>query len=205
MDLAAARDQIVRLGAALYDRRITPGRTGNLSVRCDDLVVMTPTGACLGRLEPEGLSLVALDGSRVGGPQPTKEAGLHVAMYARSPGIGAVAHSHSTHAVAVSILTETDPDQAIAALTAYFAMRVGRLPLIPYFAPGDAALAGAVAQLPVDVGCALLAHHGPIASGADLESAVDALEEIEETARLSLLTHGRTLRTLPPADFRRPY
>lgn len=191
-----AGDEIVALGRALYDRGITPGRTGNLSVRVGGHVLLTPTGVSLGRLDAEGLSLVSIDGTHLRGGAPTKESALHLALYERFPGVGAVAHGHTTHAVAWSCRTDLDVADALPPLTAYFAMRVGRLPLIGYLPPGDPALAQELQA--VGAKCALLAHHGSVASGPTLEAAVDALEEIEETARIALLLNGIQCRSLSP-------
>ncbi|MEO6998181.1 MAG: class II aldolase/adducin family protein [Terracoccus sp.] len=190
----SAGAEIVALGRALYDRGITPGRTGNLSVRVGDHVLLTPTGASLGRLDVAGLSLVSLDGTHLRGGAPTKESTLHLALYERFPEVGAVAHGHTTHAVAWSCRTDLDVANALPPLTAYFAMRVGRLPLIGYAPPGDPALAQELRAL--DARCALLANHGSIASGSTLEAAVDALEEIEETSRIALLLGGIPFRSL---------
>lgn len=190
----SAGDEIVTLGRALYDRGITPGRTGNLSVRVGDQVLLTPTGVSLGRLDVAGLSLVSLDGTHLRGGAPTKEATLHLALYERFPEVGAVAHGHTTHAVAWSCRTDLDVANALPPLTAYFAMRVGRLPLIGYFPPGDPALAHELRA--VNARCALLANHGSIASGSTLEAAVDALEEIEETSRIALLLGSIPFRPL---------
>ncbi|MDN5768398.1 MAG: class II aldolase/adducin family protein [Humibacillus sp.] len=189
-----AGDEIVALGRALYDRGITPGRTGNLSVRVGGNVLLTPTGVSLGRLDVEGLSLVSLDGTHLQGGAPTKESALHLALYERFPEVGAVAHGHTTHAVAWSCRTDLDIADALPPLTAYFAMRVGRLPLIGYAPPGDPALAQDLRA--VGAKHALLANHGSIASGSTLEAAVDALEEIEETARIALLLNGIQCRSL---------
>ena len=194
------RDEIVTLGRALYDRGITPGRTGNLSARVGSRVLLTPTGASLGRLEATELSLVELDGTLVSGAAPTKESALHLALYERFADVGAVAHGHTTHAVAWSCRPDLDAVNALPPLTAYFAMRVGRLPLIGYARPGDPALALALSNL--DSTCALLANHGSIASGPTLEGAVDALEEIEETARVALLLEGLPSTPLSPEQVR---
>ena len=128
----AARRQLVELGRALYDRGITPGRTGNLSIRLGERVLMTPTGVSLGRLHPDALAVVDAGGRSWSGPPPTKESALHLALYERFPDVGAVAHGHTTHAVAWSCLPEIDVTDALPVLTAYYAMRVGRLPVIPY-------------------------------------------------------------------------
>ena len=194
----AAREQLVRLGRALYDRGVTPGRTGNLSVRVDDGFVVTPTGSCLGRLRADRLSGLDHAGRHRTGDPPTKELALHLALHDRDPAARAVAHVHSTHAVAVSCMADVDPLDVLPPLTAYYVMRVGRLPLVPYFPPGDPGLAAAVAD--VHGRCALLANHGSIAAAPDLEAAMDAVEEIEETARLFLLLAGRATRPLTPGQ-----
>lgn len=193
-----AREDLVILGRALYDRGITPGRTGNLSIRLGQTVLLTPTGACLGRLTTDTLALVDLAGTSISGEKPTKEMWLHLVLYERFPDVAAVAHGHTTHAVAWSCLQDIDPTDALPALTAYFAMRVGRLPLIGYAPPGDPALARSLQG--VDSRCVLLANHGSICSAANLESAVDALEEVEETARIALLLRGLPTRQLSRED-----
>lgn len=190
-----ARTQIVELGRALYDRGITPGRTGNLSGRVGERVLMTPTNVSLGRLSADALSVLDVrDGRHAEGPPPSKEWALHRALYAR--GACAVAHVHSTHAVAVSLLAEVDPAEPLPALTAYYVLRVGPMPLLPYFPPADPALADSVRVMRPDARAALLANHGSIVGADGLEAAVDAVEEIEETAKLFLLLHGRAIRPL---------
>lgn len=189
---------LVELGRALYQRGITPGRTGNLSRRVDGGIEITPTGVSLGRIASGSLSVIDNEGIHRQGPPPSKEWPLHLALYRRDSAIGAVAHVHSTHAVAVSMLADLDSTDALPALTGYYAMRVGRLPLVPYYPPGDVMLSEAIAGLPAGTRCALLANHGSITAAADLESAVDAVEEIEEAAKLYLLTSGRRRRALSP-------
>lgn len=205
---ADARKQLVALGAALYDRGLTPGRTGNLSVRDGDEIVITPTGVCMGRLDPERLSVTSLDGAYLSGEQPSKELVLHQALYRCHPECAAVAHLHSTYAVAVSCLPGLDPDDALPTITPYFAMRVGRLPLIDYAHPGSEELETQVASAAVRSRCVLLRNHGSLAAAHTLESAVDAVEEIEETARLFLLLQGRSplyLRDEVAAELRQRY
>ena len=136
----AARTQMVQLGAALYDRGLTPGRTGNLSVRTDDEIMITPTNACLGRLDPERLAVTSIDGEHRAGERPSKELVLHRALYRNHPTCTAVAHLHSTSAVAVSCLPGLRSDDALPPITPYFVMRVGRLPLIDYATPGSVEL-----------------------------------------------------------------
>jgi ribulose-5-phosphate 4-epimerase/fuculose-1-phosphate aldolase len=190
------REELVELGASLFDRRLTFGRTGNLSVRSGDRILMTPTGSSLGGLESGELAELRPDGAHVGGPPPSKEAFLHLAMYRARPTAGAVAHLHSTAAVAVSCLAGTDPDDVLPPLTAYYVMRVGRLPLLPYHAPGDPALGPVAEAAAARHHALLLANHGPIVAAADLATAADAIEELEETARLFLLLHDHPTRPL---------
>jgi len=196
------RQQIVDLGASLFARRLTFGRTGNLSVRVGRSesgdVLLTPTGASLGALDPDELSVIDTSGRHVGGPRPSKEAFLHAAVYRARPDAGAVVHLHSTYSVAVSCLADVDPADVLPPLTAYYVMRVGRLPLLPYHAPGDSALEPLAEATARTNHAFLLANHGPVVAGTDLAAAADAVEELEETARLHLLLQGHRTRPLTP-------
>ncbi|WP_421949985.1 3-oxo-tetronate 4-phosphate decarboxylase [Pelagibacterium sp.] len=193
------RDQIVALGQSIFERKLTGGSTGNISVRmADGHMLMTPTNASLGDLDPSRLSLLDPDGTYVSGDKPTKEAFLHTCMYCARPQDTAVVHLHSTHSVAVSILGDVDLENVLPPLTAYYVMRVGKLPLVPYFAPGDAQLARAVEQQANRHHAMLLANHGPVVSGPSLLNAQYAIEELEETAKLFLLLDGRPIRPLTP-------
>lgn len=191
-------ERIVRLGRSLFDRSLTFGRAGNLSTRVDETIVVTPTGVSLGALDRHALSLIDLHGRHVGGAKPSKEAFLHAAVYRTRPEAGAVVHLHSTHAVAVSCLYDVNPADAIPPLTAYFVMRVGTLPILPYHAPGDDRLEAAVADVAARHRAFLIANHGSVVSGTDLDAASDAAEELEETARLFLLLRGLATRPLDP-------
>jgi ribulose-5-phosphate 4-epimerase/fuculose-1-phosphate aldolase len=190
------RESLCRLGRSLFERGLTHGSTGNLSIRTDGGFLMTPTGSSLGTLDPARLSVLDRDGRLLAGDAPTKEASLHLAMYAARPGDRALVHLHSTHSVAVSILDGVDAEDAMPPLTAYYAMRVGRLPLAPYFPPGDPALAGAVGALAAKHHAILLANHGPVVSGTSLAAAGDAIEELEATAKLWLLVRHERVRAL---------
>lgn len=195
------RDDICRVGASLFDRGLTAGSSGNISVRLPDGGwLMTPTNASLGNLAPERLALFDASGRHLSGDAPTKEALLHFAMYGERKTAGAVVHLHSTHATAVSILRDVDPADVMPALTAYYIMRVGRLPLVPWFAPGDPDLAHAVRALAGRHHAVLLANHGPVVASTSLADAQYATEELEETARLFLLLQSHALRTLTPAQ-----
>jgi ribulose-5-phosphate 4-epimerase/fuculose-1-phosphate aldolase len=194
---ARAREEICSVGASLFERGLTFGSTGNISVRLEEGGwLMTPTNASLGALEPARLSRFDAEGRLIAGDAPTKEAVLHFAMYGQRHDAGAVVHLHSTHSVAVSVLEEVDAEDVLPALTAYYVMRVGRLPLVPYFPPGDAGLARAVEKLAGRHHAVLLANHGPVVAGSSLANAQYATEELEETARLFLMLHGRALRPL---------
>jgi 3-dehydro-4-phosphotetronate decarboxylase len=198
--IAAAAEDIVRLGASIFARGLTPGRTGNLSCRIGDEIVVTPTGASLGSLDPHQLAIIDLEGRPIGGARPSKEAGMHAALYRARPTTRGVVHLHSTHAVAVSCLADLDERSALPPLTAYFAMRVGRLPLVTYFAPGDPALSIAVEEMAREHHAMLLANHGSVVAADDLLSAADAAEEIEETARLRLLLGDSPTRPLTSVE-----
>ncbi|MEV4357326.1 3-oxo-tetronate 4-phosphate decarboxylase [Nonomuraea sp. NPDC049625] len=194
--------QIAELGASLFRRRLTHGRTGNLSARTGDAFLITPTGGSLGDVAPDQLSLVSLAGEHLDGPRPSKEAFLHAAFYRARPDAGAVVHLHSTYSVAVSCHDGLDPDDVLPPLTAYYVMRVGRLPLLPYHAPGDPELGPIAERAARTAHALLLANHGPIAAGADLAAAADVVEELEETARLWLLLRDRPVRPLTPDQVR---
>jgi ribulose-5-phosphate 4-epimerase/fuculose-1-phosphate aldolase len=194
-----ARDEICRVGASIFQRGLTFGSTGNISVRLPDGgYLMTPTNASLGALDPAKLSRFDATGRFLDGDPGTKEAFLHFCMYGQSRDAGAVVHLHSTHSVAVSILADVDPADVLPPLTAYFVMRIGRLPLIPYFPPGDEALAKAVEKLAGRHHAVLLANHGPVVAGSSLANAQFATEELEETARLFLMLRSMPIRPLTP-------
>ena len=183
----AERDSICRLAKSLFDRGLTIGSSGNISVRLDDGWLMTPTGSSMGNLDPNEISKLDLSGSLISGNNPTKESFLHIAMYDERPDSRAVVHLHSTHSVAVSCLADIDKKNVLPPITAYYVMKIGTLPLVPYFPPGDINLAKAVKEMASDHHAVLLANHGPIVAGKTLEDAVYAIEELEETARLFLL------------------
>lgn len=198
MSETALRDDIARLARSIYERGLTFGSSGNISVRVDDGWLMTPTGSTMGEIDPARISRLDASGRHVSGDRPTKEAFLHTTMYDRRPGAGAVVHLHSTHSVAVSCLHDIDPANVLPPLTAYYVMRVGTLPLIPYFAPGDMDLARAVGDMSSDHHAVLLANHGPVVAGTTLRDAVYATEELEETAKLFLALQGLRTRPLTP-------
>ena len=195
-----ARARIARFGKSIFDRGLTAGTSGNISVKLGDGWLMTPTNSSLGELDPAALSRLDDAGKLRSGGQPTKESFLHRAMYEVRPDCGAVVHLHSTHSVAVSCMADIDPADVLPPITAYYVMRVGKLPLIPYFKPGDLKLAEVVREYAGKHHAVLLANHGPVVAGTSLDAAVGAIEELEETAKLFLLLHGRKVRYLTDAQ-----
>lgn len=196
---------LVEHGRSLFARGLSPGTSGNLSARVEGGWLLTPTNSSLGSLDPERLAQLDADGRHVAGDPPTKEVWLHLALYAERPDAQAIVHLHSTHAVAVACLDGVDEDDVLPPLTPYYAMRVGRLPLVPYGRPGDPALVEAVRARARERHALLLANHGPIVAGSSLDAAASAAEEIEETAKLVLLLQGLPSRQLTPeqlADLR---
>ncbi len=194
------REQIVDFGASLFRRGLTFGASGNISVRTEHGWLMTPTGSSLGNLDPARISRLDADGRHVDGDAPTKEAFLHTGFYRTRPKAQAIVHLHSTHSVAVSCLHDIDPHDVLPPLTAYYVMRIGELPLIPYFAPGDVDLARAVEEMASKYHAVLLANHGPVVAGKSLADAVYATEELEETAKLFLLLRDRRIKPLDAAQ-----
>ncbi len=198
---ARLREDICRFGRSLFERGLTPGSSGNISVRLDDGGwLVTPTNASMGFLDPARLTRLDGAGRVLSGDRPTKEIPLHAALYESRGTARAVVHLHSTHAVALSMLPEIDPRAALPPLTPYCLMRAGQVALLPYYRPGDPAVAGAIRGLAGRYASVLLANHGPVVAGDTLEAAVFATEELEETARLYLLLRGLNPRHLSPAQ-----
>ena len=195
-----SREEICRLGELLFSRGLTFGSAGNISVRLEDGWLMTPTNFSLGRLDPARLAKLDGNGNLVSGEPPTKESFLHRAMYKERPHAGAVVHLHSTYSVAVSALADIDATNVLPPITAYYVMRVGCLPLVSYYPPGDPGLADAVRRLAGKHHAVLLANHGPVVAGSTLEAAANAIEELEETAKLFLLLRGSKVRLLTEAQ-----
>lgn len=187
--MSAARHDLAAAGARLASLGLSPGSSGNLSIRADDHVLITPTGADLAAIDAGNLTVLDLDGTHLDGPRPSKEFPLHTAFYRRDPATRAVIHLHSRHAAAISCRPAWSRRSALPPLTPYFVMRVGQTPLLPYAPPGDARQAADLERLPFPFRAALLQNHGPVVSGPSLASAVEAAVELEETAAL-LLTLG---------------
>lgn len=200
MNETALRESLALFGKSLYDRGYAHGSSGNLSARLSDGLLVTPTNSCLGRLDPARISKVSADGTHVAGDAPSKEAFLHLAMYQERPGSQGIVHLHCTHCVALSCLEHANPADLLPPITAYYRMRIRTLPLLPYFRPGDRALAEAVRAAAKKHHAVLLANHGPVVAGKTLEDAVCNAEELEETAKLHFLLEGRRTRYLDAAQ-----
>lgn len=199
MDEAKLREEICRFGRSLFERGLTPGSSGNISLRLDDGGwLVTPTNASLGFLDPARIARLDAEGRLLAGDKPTKEIPLHSALYETRGAARAIVHLHSTHSVAVSMLPGIDPRAVLPPMTAYYMMRVGATALVPYYRPGDPAVADAIRGLAGKYSAVLLANHGPVVAGDTLEAAVYATEELEETAKLYLLLRGLNPRFLSP-------
>lgn len=203
MSEARLREAISTQAASIFARGLTGGASGNISARCEDGgLLVSPTGASFGALDPARLARFDAKGRHVSGDKPTKEMPLHAAFYETRGTAGAVVHLHSTHSVALSMLPETDPENMLPPLTAYSIMRLGKVKLLPYYRPGDPAMGDAVRGLAGKRAAVVLANHGPVVAARDLEAAVYAMEELEETAKLALLLRGANPRMLTEAQIR---
>ena len=199
MTEAELREGLVRWGKSMFDRGLTAGSSGNMSVRLADGYLFTPTNSCLGFLDAARLSKLDSAGKHVSGDPPTKELPLHFTFYESRPGANAVVHLHSTWATAVSCLSDVDADDALPPMTPYVVMRVGRVPVVPYTRPGSADVAPLV-RAKAPSAAVLLANHGPVVAAGSLEAAVFAIEELEEAAKLAIVTRGLKVRHLTGAE-----
>jgi len=199
-EITKARDQITLFAKSIYDRGLTNGSTGNISMRLSDgSLLVTPTGSAMGFLDPARISHLDTDGTLLAGDKPTKEMPLHSAFYDTRSATGAVVHLHSSHATALSLLKDIDPDNVLPPITPYAIMKMGKVKLLPFFMPGDPAMGDAVRGLAGKRSAVLLANHGPVVAGKTLEAAVFAMEELEENAKLALLTRGMPINMLTQA------
>ncbi len=195
------RALLVELAASLFARGFSVGSAGNISVRLADGYLITPTNSSLGRLEAARISRLDPEFRHLDGDKPSKEVFMHRAFYRARPEARAGVHLHSPMATAIACLADADPDNPIPPLTPYFVMRIGeRLPLVPYFRPGDPAMEPAIHAAAAGARAVLLANHGPVVSASSLRDAVYAAEELEEAAKLALLLRGAPARLLTPAQ-----
>ncbi|MEO0830965.1 MAG: aldolase [Pseudomonadota bacterium] len=198
---ARLREQICLLAKSMFDRGLTGGSTGNISARtADGGLLVSPTGTSFGRLDPGRLSRFDAHGTLVSGDAPTKEMPLHTAFYDTRSSAGAVVHLHSCHSVALSMMPDVDPDNFLPPLTPYGLMKLGKVKLLPFFLPGDPAMGEAVRGLAGKRSAVMLANHGPVVAGKDVEAACNAIEELEDTSRLAMLTRNLSPRALTEAQ-----
>ncbi|MDO6728081.1 aldolase [Cognatishimia sp. 1_MG-2023] len=198
------REQICLLAKSMFDRGLTGGSTGNISARtADGGLLVSPTGTSFGRLDPGRLSRFDAQGVLIDGDQPTKEMPLHTAFYDTRSTAGAVVHLHSCHSVALSMMPDADEDNFLPPLTPYGIMKLGKVKLLPFFMPGDPAMGEAVRGLAGKRSAVMLANHGPVVAGKDIEAACNAIEELEDTARLAMMTRGMNPKALSDEDVQR--
>jgi ribulose-5-phosphate 4-epimerase/fuculose-1-phosphate aldolase len=194
---ARLRELICTLAKSMFDRKLTGGSTGNISARTSDGgLLVSPTGTSFGRLDPGRLSRFDAQGMLIDGDKPTKEMPLHSAFYETRSSAGAVVHLHSCHSVALSMMPDVDADNFLPPLTPYGIIKLGQVKLLPFFIPGDPAIGDAVRGLAGKRSAVMLANHGPVVAGKDIEAACNAIEELEDTARLAMMTRGLSPRAL---------
>ena len=197
------REQICLLAKSLFDRGLTGGSTGNISARlADGGLLVSPTGTSFGRLDPRRLSRFNTEGVLIEGDAPTKEMPLHSAFYETRSSAGAVVHLHACHSVALSMMPDANEDNFLPPLTPYAIMKLGKVKLLPFFLPGDPAMGDAVRGLAGKRSAVMLANHGPVVAGKDIEAACNAIEELEDTARLAMMVRGMNINTLSNSDVR---
>lgn len=196
-----AREEMVRLGASFFQRGYATGSAGNLSMLLEDgTLLATPTGSCLGELAADRLAKVTLAGDWLSGDKPSKEVTFHLALYRHNPACKAVVHLHSTYTTALSCLEGLDPANAIKPFTPYLVMRVGNVPVVPYYRPGDSRIGEELARLAPNHTGFLLANHGLVVVGKNLRAAADNAEELEETAKLMFILGDRSIRYLTETE-----
>jgi 3-dehydro-4-phosphotetronate decarboxylase len=188
---ARVREEICVTGASLYQRGYTVGSAGNISARLDDGWLITPTDACLGRLDPADIAKVDFDGNAMSGGKPSKTLALHRGIYAHNREARGIVHTHSTHLVALTLAGVWRDDDVLPPITPYYVMKVGHVPLIRYQRPGDPQVAAQIAALAGSVRAVLLERLGPVVWERSVAQASYVLEELEETARLWLMTTPR--------------
>jgi 3-dehydro-4-phosphotetronate decarboxylase len=192
-DEAKIREEICVTGASLYERGYAVGAAGNISARLSDGWLITPTDACLGRLDPARIAKVNLDGVPVSGDRPSKTLALHRGIYSHNHSARGIVHTHSTNLVALSLEGVWSEADILPPITPYFVMKVGHVPLIRYRHPGHPSVAHEVAEVANRVRAVLLERLGPVVWERSVSHAAFALEELEETARLWRISNPRPL------------
>ena len=197
------REEICLLAKSLFDRGLTGGNSGNISARTQDGgLLVSPTGTSMGRLDPARLSHFDTSGNFIDGDQATKEMPLHTAFYDTRNGAGAVVHLHSCYSVALSMTKEVNEDNFLPPLTPYSIMKLGKVKLLPFFLPGDEAMGEAIKGLAGKRTAVMLSNHGPVVAGRDVEAACNAIEELEDTAKLALILRGVEVNMLTTEEIK---
>lgn len=191
------RNDLVRVGHILFERGLTNGSAGNMSVALDDgTFIATPTGSSLGQLNIEDLSKIDAKGLLISGAKPTKEVPFHLALYQANPEVKAIIHLHSTYSTAYACLAGLDPANAICPMTPYIVMRLGKVILLPYHKPGSVEIANDLSKVAAGHKAFLLANHGMIVGGKSMTDALNNAEELEESCKLYFLTKGLNVKHL---------
>ncbi|MCF6097134.1 class II aldolase/adducin family protein [Thermovorax subterraneus] len=181
---------LVKYCRYIYNRGMVTGSGGNVSLRANEKVLITPTGYSLRSVKENEISVVDLDGNLIEGEKPSKEIGLHLSIYKKMPSINAIIHVHSLYSICVSILTEKN-NEIIPFYTPGFASKVGSVALVPYFKPGSKELADTVSETIKGKKAVILKNHGLITVGQNLEEAFNIAEDIEANAKLHILLNGK--------------
>jgi 3-dehydro-4-phosphotetronate decarboxylase len=197
----ALKNEICRVGASLYARGYVHASAGNISVRLPEGgFIITPTDACLGTLDPARLAVIDAQGVQTSGERASKTLALHRRIYAADPDAHCVIHTHSTHLVALTLSGVYSANDIVPPITPYFVMKVGHVPLIPYHHPGDPAVADLVAArieamraAGTPLRAVMLDRLGPNVWHRSPSEASAVLEELEETARLWVMTRPSAL------------
>lgn len=193
-----ARRALVQWGKELYDQGLVKGSGGNLSIRLSDgTVLLTPTGFFLGHMTEECISRCDMSGCLLAGEKPTKEVPLHLAVYRTRPNVRAVCHTHSVYAVTYA--SSVEPGTLMPVCTPSLAAKVGSVEVKGYAHPGSDALGQFVEEGLARSNAVLLANHGVVAVGKDMEMAVSMANEVENNAIL-LVLGGSALRPLPQGN-----
>lgn len=182
---------LINYSRVLYERKLLHATGGNTSVRDGEHILISQTGAELGSLKKDQVVRVDLDGKVLAGTAPSKEMGMHLAMYRARPSAGAVIHAHPTYAITLSAMLEGAPTNAIPPFTAAFYVRAGRVPLIPYHPSGAHSLHEAVEALAADYHAILLRQHGLLVAGTDMTETVGMVEEIEQCCQITVATGNK--------------
>lgn len=190
-DENAVRAEICQTGLSLHRRGFTVGSSGNISAKLEDGWLITPTDICLGSLTPDAIAKVNLNGEWISGAKPSKTLILHRAIYESNPAVTGIVHTHSTHLVAMTLGAVWQSDAILPPITPYQVMKVGRIPLIGYRRPGAPDVAALAADLATTVKGIMLERLGPVVWGPSVTKAAEILEELEETAKLWLMTNPK--------------